>query len=310
MPKEKVKPSAEQEIRRVLNEQGPEKSGLSDNFTLALAGILPTVVGSLFAGSRGAEVGANVGLGAMQQYGNQLNRQAQMDADKERFRKEQLIRGALADIPEELTPYQQEQLALDKRGLALREKQFAADQKSAGFPSSKELKEQALTTVPGFEKVPGVESSPAEVAKLRDSLAKAKSVEDSITRLQQLTEKQGPFEYFGETGAEMQALSTGVLMDLKDLQQLGVLAGPDMALLEKQIGDPTSLSSAFTLTSTRQKQLDTTLNKVKTNLQKKLESSGYKSIPSIEPSNSSELKQPLSPLKQKVAEIMAKRKGK
>lgn len=155
MPKEKVKPSAEQEIRRVLNEQGPEKSGLSDNFTLALAGILPTVVGSLFAGSRGAEVGANVGLGAMQQYGNQLNRQAQMDADKERFRKEQLIRGALSDIPEELTPYQQEQLALDKRGLALREKQFAAEQQAmqtkAETPKEEKFSEPQLQSA-GFAK--------------------------------------------------------------------------------------------------------------------------------------------------------------
>lgn len=125
---ELAEPGAEEKIRKILQSPGEKPSGISSGFTSALAGLLPTVVGALFEGSRGAAVGAQVGLKAMEQVGVQQARSAKAEQDAKQFKQEQLIRGILTDEkakrvgePAAISPFQKESLRLREKELALRE---------------------------------------------------------------------------------------------------------------------------------------------------------------------------------------------
>lgn len=127
---ELAQPGSEEKVRRILNEPGQKVDGVSNTFTQALAAILPTVVGSIFGGSAGTAIGANVGLQAMDTLGKQQMRQQELALDADRFNKEQLIRAAMEDEKlrrigsEPLTMWQKAQLANDAASRALREKEL------------------------------------------------------------------------------------------------------------------------------------------------------------------------------------------
>lgn len=82
-------------------------------------------------------------------------------------------------------------------------------------------------------------------AKDAETVRKAKASFDAINRqlatLDGLYENAGGTNYVGDTAATQEAIVTDIQLQLKELQNLGVLNGPDLALLMKQVPDPTSL---------------------------------------------------------------------
>lgn len=67
----------------------------------------------------------------------------------------------------------------------------------------------------------------------------------------------GRFEFAkDENTADLAAKYTAVMMGMKDLYQLGALAGPDLAILERQLTDPTSFAGVRTKNAALLKQLD------------------------------------------------------
>ena len=74
---------------------------------------------------------------------------------------------------------------------------------------------------------------------LDNSLVKLNNFEQAVDELQ-----PGIFT-IGEERAKIQSLHTSILLELKNLEELGVLAGPDLDLLLGLLGDPTSFTQQF-----------------------------------------------------------------
>jgi len=75
---------------------------------------------------------------------------------------------------------------------------------------------------------------------LNNSLVKLENFEQAVDEIQ-----PGVFT-FGEERAKIKSLHTSILLELKNLEELGVLAGPDLDLLLSLLGDPTSFQQRFT----------------------------------------------------------------
>ena len=74
---------------------------------------------------------------------------------------------------------------------------------------------------------------------LADSERKIAAFQDKIAKIQ-----PGPFTV-GQERADIQSSYTSLLLELKNLEQLGVLAGPDLDLLQSMVGDPTGFGQYF-----------------------------------------------------------------
>ncbi len=68
----------------------------------------------------------------------------------------------------------------------------------------------------------------------------------------------------GEDRADIQSQYTSLLLELKNLEELGVLAGPDLDLLQSMVGDPTGFQQFFISGGTAgiKKQLDNLLSSI------------------------------------------------
>lgn len=142
------------------------------------------------------------------------------------------------------------------------------------FGVKQQEKENALT-VPEFNRDTSIQQQPAEAVKARDAVGVLDSFQKGMDQYLDLVEKNGSFEYGGDDGGKMDSLSTGLKLQLKELYELGVLAGPDMALLETQISDPTSLGALFTRNSTAKSQMRETKRQVVQTALAKLKAKGY-----------------------------------
>lgn len=151
----------------------------------------------------------------------------------------------------------------------------------------KKAEKAAQYGVPGLEKSEDITPTLQEVSQLRSTVNTVKELSPKLERLKDLVvgnkekgiEAHGPFQMFGDDAAEMQTLAREIqlLAKNKDMYELGVLAGPDLKLLEDITADPSSVSSFFTSTSSRKKQIETQLESLKNKLTHKAESLGYKS---------------------------------
>lgn len=83
-----------------------------------------------------------------------------------------------------------------------------------------------------------------QIGKARQQILTAQKLLLSIDKLEQDITKSGmKTGGFGEAGGRQQALFQDSILQLKELQNLGVLNGPDEQILLKQLADPTSLTS-------------------------------------------------------------------
>lgn len=95
------------------------------------------------------------------------------------------------------------------------------------------------TEVYGAEKLPGLKPTPKDAETVKSSRAARDAIAKNIARLDELYQKHGT-QMVGNAAAEMEGISTDIQLNLKELQNLGVLNGPDLALLQKQVPEPTS----------------------------------------------------------------------
>lgn len=132
-------------------------------------------------------------------------------------------------------------------------------------------------TVPGYERTGQVLPKPEEAMKFRKATASAEQLKGKLNRLRDLVKDVGAFELGGQRGQEMESLATEIqlLSKNEEMYNLGVLTGPDMALLTKITADPASMASFFTWDSTRQKQIDTQLKSIEDKLAASAKSMGY-----------------------------------
>jgi len=132
--------------------------------------------------------------------------------------------------------------------------------------------------VPGYERTGEVLPKTEEAMKFRKATAVSKQLSDKLNRMRDLVKSKGSFEWGGDAGSEMESLATEIQLLGKspELYELGVLAGPDLSLLQKITADPSSMSSLFTRDNSRLTQIDSQLKSIDGKLGATASSMGYK----------------------------------
>jgi hypothetical protein len=95
--------------------------------------------------------------------------------------------------------------------------------------------------LPGYKSSGKFKIRDVDLSKFADSVATTNALKETTEKLNALFKQHGT-EAYGPVKAQMEQLVVDAQMQLKDLQRLGVLTGPDMGLLMKQLPDPTSPS--------------------------------------------------------------------
>ena len=145
--------------------------------------------------------------------------------------------------------------------------------KGTGAVTPSGVASEEIIQVPGWQKTQNVPIEKTELKQFRDRSAKVPRVMEKIDRLKNMITKYGAYENpYGEAGVMMRQLSNDIKLDLKgpEFKELGVLAGPDMAILEALIPDPASWDNAFR----GDRSVTRSLDELKNNLQRDIEAGG------------------------------------
>jgi hypothetical protein len=124
------------------------------------------------------------------------------------------------------------QAAAQRQGATLAARQGGAASKQTG---TSPMPAGPIIQVPGWQKTANVPIRDMELSQFRARTAKVPSVIRKIEKLKSLIQKYGPVENtVGGAGQSMSSLANDIKLDLKgpEFKALGVLAGPDMAILE------------------------------------------------------------------------------
>lgn len=107
-----------------------------------------------------------------------------------------------------------------------------------------------VTTMPSPEEIPGgTKSTPyaptsEQVGQAKKQIGTAMKLYSAVDELEKDIDKNGLQTFgLGESGGRQSALFIDTMMQLKELQNLGVLQGRDELLLLQELADPTSLKS-------------------------------------------------------------------
>lgn len=71
------------------------------------------------------------------------------------------------------------------------------------------------------------------------------STQSALTRYREVLKRIGPTFVTGANKAELQTAYTDTMIEMKELFNLGVLQGPDMAIMERALRDPTTITAQF-----------------------------------------------------------------
>lgn len=99
----------------------------------------------------------------------------------------------------------------------------------------------------GFDISPDAEPSDVEMKDIRKAQANARTMTQTIDEISGIYKKFGNSPLPGPVKARMSSLSTDLIMAAKspEMYQLGVIAGPDMELLNRVAADPTTKESTI-----------------------------------------------------------------
>ena len=106
---------------------------------------------------------------------------------------------------------------------------------------------EAEQAIPGHTHDPKIKVPPPKVSALRDGIADAATMHGHIAELDALVAKHGLEVLPGPVKTRMEALvrQLGIKAKGPAFAELGVLAGPDLQILDDMIGDPTSWRTVF-----------------------------------------------------------------
>ncbi len=105
--------------------------------------------------------------------------------------------------------------------------------------------EEMASAIPGWEGMKGIDLTNTAVKEAHTAVVKTNVIEKLLDDLITKYDKEGVTVVPGEVQADMESTVTDIQMELKELNNLGVLAGPDMGLLLSQLPDPTSMGAAL-----------------------------------------------------------------
>lgn len=102
--------------------------------------------------------------------------------------------------------------------------------------------------IPGYKLTGEVRPTQKEAQDLRASVSRMGDFSKGIDQMIELIKKYGSTNTFGEGSGDAESLASNLKLTLKDVAKLGVLSASDLALVEGQITDPSSLRSMGTST--------------------------------------------------------------
>lgn len=98
---------------------------------------------------------------------------------------------------------------------------------------------EEATKVTGLAPVPGRKPSVKDAEDVKVGLENYNNLMSSLNRLDTLYQKSGT-NLVGDDAIAQEGLVTDIQLNLKEMVRLGVLNGPDLALLQKMVPDPTT----------------------------------------------------------------------
>lgn len=130
------------------------------------------------------------------------------------------------------------------RGVKMESVRDTYDQKKEGRTEARTAVEREVALPDGSRAQAG---TVPEAAKLRAVKGDVDYMVSAVDKLSALIDKHGVEVMPGQAKADMEAILTDLQLKMKGPggYELGVLAGPDMGLLEKASGDPTKLGALF-----------------------------------------------------------------
>jgi hypothetical protein len=162
--------------------------------------------------------------------------------------------------------FQAEQGVLNRQAAAQRQGATLAARQGGAAP----MPGEPVTQVPGWQKVENVPVEKTELQQFRRRTAAVPRVVQKIKQLKELIGKYGPYEneYSSAAGQQMMSLANDIKLDLKgpEFKALGVLAGPDMAILEALVPDTTSLKNMAKSSSAVNASLDSLAKRLEEDL--------------------------------------------
>lgn len=100
-------------------------------------------------------------------------------------------------------------------------------------------------SVPGFDIVPGQAPSKDDAKKLKDVAESKKIIEEQLNEYKDLVKKHGSETIGGNVANKMNQRITNMTMNLKTMEQLGVLNPGDTEQMEKMIPNATDFVGSF-----------------------------------------------------------------
>ena len=152
--------------------------------------------------------------------------------------------------------------------------QLAREEREAKKAEERKIAEETLN-VPEFNRVPGIRQGKDEAEKARKALGSFNSARLGLERMKALVKEYGTYEYGGKGGKEMESLQASLIVQLKNMYELGVLNGGDLDLIQKQIQDPESWDAMFTLDGNGISGLDATKTKLEKDFNAGMAAKGY-----------------------------------
>jgi hypothetical protein len=143
------------------------------------------------------------------------------------------------------------------------------------FKVDDRAKKDAALNIPGYSRTGEVTPTENEAKDARTAVGIQNNLKRGIQDLKTMIQKNGSFEYGGADGATMASIANDLRLQAKELYNLGVLNGPDLGILLKQIPDTDSMSAMFTRDGTAQAQLDAALNALQSKTDEGMKARGY-----------------------------------
>jgi len=166
-----------------------------------------------------------------------------------------------------LTPYQAAMIDASNRRLNIAE-QLANYKMTQNSASSK-------VAVPGFDIQPGIVPSHADSQALKGAKQAQGIISTQLEKLKKLVGAKGSEFAFGGSQREMAQISKQIMLNLKELENLGVLNGPDVQVLAESFLDPTSVGAQFRSNSTILKSYDDFSDYLNTRVMETAKARGY-----------------------------------
>jgi len=220
-----------QELNQANIDEGQKRQALqqlSNQTALRLTG----------AGANGTQIQSAFNAIAPQNFGSaeQMQLEGQLSGNK------QLMDVSSGIIGERESKVTRAEDRAFNRQVSLQDRQF---QQQAMLEALRSGAKVATSPVPGYEIAPGVKLTDKDIEALKAGRESFLNIDSAMKKLDTMVGKYGTEAlavpiFGGVEKKQMNQLKTSMVLQLKEMEKLGALAGPDVEVLESMMPDPTA----------------------------------------------------------------------